>query len=102
MYILIKNNPKYTNGFIYFLIKRLFLYGINYMEANEEKFKAIDSYLRKTFKNNNVNSKHIVFLGLKNLSFSRSNDGIIISIDDKVKAPFNNEIPLELVCRVID
>ena len=104
MYINIKNKSEYSEEFLDFLKKRMIRIGLSYLSKNDSKLIKMSDYLR-----NNIftgirkpKADQIIISGLSNIKFREFKDNIIISIDETVNVPQNDQYKLIDICNLIN
>jgi len=102
MYITLNNDPKYTNAFLQFVLRRILVLGLDYINQNASKMEYVNTFLNDMFERTDIQAKYIICLALNNLAYRRINDKIDISIKEGIKTPFSASISLEMVCKMID
>lgn len=103
MYIILKNNEKFTDDFLKFLIKRMNVVGIEYINNNKRKLSILNEKINLYFPGiKQKKAEQILIAGLKNLVIRKTNDEILISINETTKIPMNNKYLLKDVCQFID
>ena len=103
MYIILDNKKEYTNDFLNYVIRMMFMVGLSQLNNIKEKLPAIDQYLGKIYNSRRTFfSYQIIISGLKNIIFKRTDKDIVLKIDDITKVPYLPNVTLVSVCKLID
>lgn len=103
MYILLQNKKEYTNDFLNYVIKMMFMIGLGYLNNIKQKLPAMDVYINENYRlRRKLFSYQIIISGLKNIIFKRTDGDIILKIDDVTKIPYEPNITLVSVCKLIN
>ena len=103
MYISLKKQKNLTDDFLKFLINRIFVVGLKYIKDKENKLSPLDEKLKLYFPEiKQKKAKQIIIIGLKNLIVRKTENEILISINETTKIPMNTKYLLKDVCQFID
>ena len=92
MYIILDNKKEYTNDFLNYVIRMMFMVGLSQLNNIKEKLPAIDQYLGKIYNSRRTFfSYQIIISGLKNIIFKRTDKDIVLKIDDITKIPYTTK-----------
>ena len=102
MYITIDNTLEFTDDFLRWLIRRMFVIGLDYVSNHKQKLLPIDSYLKTFFDKRKYTAQEIIVAGLKNMTISHNQKQSIISINNNTKVPRTDKVLLHKVCQLIN
>lgn len=102
MYITIDNTFEFTDDFLKWLIRRMFIIGLQYVANHKQKLLPIDSYLKTFFDKRKYTAQEIIVAGLRNLTISHNQKQSRISINNNTKVPRTDKILLHNVCQLIN